>query len=192
MSYSHLPALLCQGRACRSSGKTPLEDESFACGTEIKPSIFWVQSSTYSNSHRTLQTPFALFHGNRELKVNWFLTPNPSPTTPRPVLWRCHCHCSSFTSSAQPIHATVRAVLVAGLCEIGSAPSLQGYLEALQRSSKRTNTGCGCCWYRIGLVIYVFIPTRYVIYLFMSRVCLRSQSRTSDLPVLHWCVLWGS
>lgn len=118
--------------------------------------------------------------------------PNPSPTTPRPMLWRCHCHSSSFTSSAQPIHATVRAVLIAGSCEIGSAPSLQGYLEALQRSSRRTNTGCGCCWYRMGLVIYVFIPTRYVIYLFMSRVCLRSQSRTSDLPVLHWCVLWGS
>lgn len=62
----------------------------------------------------------------------------------------------------------------------------------IQRSNKRTNPGCGCCWYRMGSVIYVFIPTRCVIYLFMSRVCLRSQSRTSDSPVLHWCVWWGS
>lgn len=41
-------------------------------------------------------------------------------------------------------------------------------------------------------VIFIFIPTRYVIYLFISRVCLRSQSRESDLPVMHWCMWWGS
>lgn len=32
-------------------------------------------------------------------------------------------------------------------------------------------------------VIYVFIPTGYVIYLFISRVCLRPQSKMSALAV---------
>lgn len=59
----------------------------------------------------------------------------------------------------------------------------QGHLQALHRSNNMTNPGRACCWGRMRLVIYIFIPTRYVIYLFISRVCLGSQGRTSD----SWC-----